>query len=112
LIPPANGASVNGGVKSVSERNFDAVFRAGTPDAPQSYFFYRPSGTPEVDFRTATWESPATGRCAADYDGDGKNEPAVFRDGVWYILESSSGQMRIKYFGLSGDRPGPTAYLP
>ena len=26
-----------------------------------------------------------------DYDGDGKTDQAVYRDGVWWILRSSNG---------------------
>ena len=27
-----------------------------------------------------------------DYDGDGKTDQAVYRDGVWWILRSSNGR--------------------
>ncbi|MBS1797857.1 MAG: VCBS repeat-containing protein [Acidobacteria bacterium] len=42
---------------------------------------------------------------AADYDGDGAFDIAVFRAGTWYILESSTGSVRYEYFGQSGDVP-------
>ncbi len=42
---------------------------------------------------------------SGDYDGDGKFDIAVFRAGVWYILESSTGQPRYDYFGQSLDVP-------
>lgn len=42
---------------------------------------------------------------AADYDGDGKFDIAVFRAGVWYIIESSTGTVRYDYWGKSGDVP-------
>ena len=46
-----------------------------------------------------------------DYDGDGKYDIAVFRDGVWYILGSSAG-LKYEYWGNSTDVPLPRKYLP
>lgn len=42
-----------------------------------------------------------------NYDGDKKIDYAVFRNGVWYILNSSNGSARIVSFGLAGDLPVP-----
>ena len=36
----------------------------------------------------------------ADYDGDGKADIAVYRDGGWYILRSTDGG--ITYMGWGG----------
>lgn len=47
---------------------------------------------------------------AADYDGDGVFDIAVFRGGVWYIIESSTGNYRYEYFGQSGDVPAPNDF--
>jgi len=47
----------------------------------------------------------------ADYDGDGKSDAAVYRDGIWYLLQSTSG-FAAQQFGLTNDKPVPTAYLP
>jgi len=41
----------------------------------------------------------------ADYDGDGKTDQALFLDGVWYITQSSNGQLRTVRFGTFGDLP-------
>ncbi len=43
----------------------------------------------------------------ADYDGDGKADYAVYRNGTWFILQSSNGALRVEYFGLSTDKVVP-----
>ena len=58
------------------------------------------------------WGSSALGDffAAADYDGDAAFDIAVFRAGVWYIIESSTGNIRYEYFGQSGDVPAPNDF--
>lgn len=51
---------------------------------------------------------------AGDYDGDGRADPAVVRfdsSAVWYILGSTSG-VQIHTFGIAGDKPAPSAFIP
>ncbi len=46
----------------------------------------------------------------ADYDGDGKTDPAVFRDGTWFIRQSANDQPRYVYWGLATDALVPADY--
>ncbi len=40
-----------------------------------------------------------------DYDGDGRTDIGVYRDGVWYIIFSSTGLTTYFTFGVSSDIP-------
>ena len=46
---------------------------------------------------------------SADYDGDGKTDVAVYRDGVWHVLRTSAGYMGYQW-GMTGDTPVPADY--
>ncbi|HEX8195915.1 MAG TPA: FG-GAP-like repeat-containing protein [Pyrinomonadaceae bacterium] len=89
-----------------------AVYRDGSLTSGQSYFFYRPSSQPGVDFRTIAWGVTGDKPAAADYDGDGRQDAAVFRpsNGTWYILRSSDNQILPIRFGLAEDVPTPADF--
>jgi hypothetical protein len=89
-----------------------AVYRPGAQANSQSFFFYRPSASPGVDFRTIYWGTIGDLPMRGDFDGDGKLDAAVFRpsNAVWYIRQSSNNQVRTAHWGLPSDKFIPADY--
>ncbi len=84
-----------------------SILRHGTGSCPcvaTWYIIYSSTNTSTNFTYAVTDDLPAQ----ADYDGDGKTDPAVFRpsDSTWYIQGSSIGYY-TQNFGASGDIPAP-----
>ncbi|MEO6394005.1 MAG: Calx-beta domain-containing protein [Pyrinomonadaceae bacterium] len=84
-------------------------------DGKQDYAVRRPGATNEwwyqfsSDFslHLAGWGVNSDLSVQADYDGDDKTDVAVFRNGTWFIYQSSNLQQRTVFFGQAGDIPVP-----
>jgi hypothetical protein len=96
-----------------------AVYRNGSNpperegvEVSQSNFYYRPSTQPGTDFVTIPWGASDDRPMRGDFDGDGKLDAAVFRasDEIWYILQSSNGQVRYETWGQVCDIFVPADY--
>ncbi len=74
---------------------------------------FRPSnGTWYMNLTTSGFYQQGFGQngdqaVSADYDGDGKTDPAVYRSGTWYRVRSSTGTYDTAIFGIPGDIPAP-----
>ena len=88
-----------------------AVYRNATGGQP-SAFYYRPSSQPGIDFNTILWGADGDKPMRGDFDGDGKQDAAVFRpsNNTWYILQSSNNQPRYDSWGASTDKFVPADY--
>ncbi len=56
-------------------------------------------------FLSVQWGLNTDKPVPGDYDGDGKTDTAVYRDGTWYVLQSSNGQFMAQQFGAPEDIP-------
>lgn len=67
----------------------------------------RNSGFPNANQLTSVqWGTPTDKLVPADYDGDGRTNTAVYRDGAWKIIWPD-GSYRYAAFGQVGDLPRP-----
>lgn len=84
-------------------------FSTARYNSPIVWRFYHSASD---SLREIVWGSSALNDffAASDYDGDGAFDIAVFRAGVWYYIESSTGNFRADFFGQTGDVPAPNDY--
>jgi hypothetical protein len=82
-----------------------AVFRPSTGN-----WFFLLSGSGYA-FTGAQFGAEGDIPAPGDYDGDGKADLVVFRNGTWYLLMTQAGFAGFN-FGLTGDKPLPSAYVP
>lgn len=81
-----------------------AVFR---PSNGTWYIRRSTNGNTDIIPFGTTGDVPVPG----DYDGDGKDDVAVYRNGTWFINQSTAGFV-IRNFGIGSDTPVPVRYLP
>ncbi len=91
-----------------------AVYRDGTPGSPQSFFFWASLATPTT-INYVPWGTDGDVGLAMDYDGDGKLDPVVQRNGGggagnFWIRRSGTGQAAFIIYGLSSDFVVPGDY--
>jgi hypothetical protein len=83
-----------------------AVYRSAAAAGEQSFFFYRPSSQPGVNFIPIRWGTAGDEALRGDFDGDNKMDAAVYRerDNTWYINQSSDSQPRYAKWGEATDK--------
>lgn len=91
-----------------------SVYRDGTAGSPQSFFFWSTVAAPST-INYVPWGTDGDVAYTLDYDGDGKSDPAVQRNGGGgrgdhWIRQSSNGAAVLFPYGLSSDFVLPGDY--
>jgi hypothetical protein len=131
-----NGGTTGANSDYIGIDTFAYTANTGGPAAPDAQIDYngdgksdwsivRPAGPNPSDFMTwwnswntigpvspVTWGIQSDEFVPADYDGDTKDDIAVYRAGspsTWYILNSNGNTIRVETFGQTGDDPSIVA---
>jgi hypothetical protein len=91
-----------------------AVYRSGTSSGTQSFYYYRPSATPNVSFVGVAFGSSGDKPTPGDFDGDGRADFGVRRltsnnGAIFYILKSNGGFEAVPW-GFFNDAFAPGDY--
>ncbi|HEV8591330.1 MAG TPA: VCBS repeat-containing protein [Pyrinomonadaceae bacterium] len=82
-----------------------AVYRDAAP-GQQSYFYFRGSlNNPAGNITYVPWGTNGDQPVRGDFDGDGRQDAAIFRssNSVWYVLQSSNSQPKYLFWGVASD---------
>lgn len=81
-----------------------AVYRRGTTENPQSYFYILQSSDGQL--RVTAWGLSGDYPRVGDFDGDGKTDPTIRRDSTFHTLRSSDNGWQSFRWGVLGlDNP-------
>jgi hypothetical protein len=75
-----------------------------------TWYFSGLTGDPSTNFGSFPFGLSTDVPVIGDFDGDRRNDPAVFRGGDWWIRESLTQMPRFQHFGLATDKPVPADY--
>jgi FG-GAP-like repeat len=100
VAPPDAAVDISGDGKT----DYVVVRAAGGVGSQLTWFSMINGGQPTTSYN---WGISGDLLVPADYDGDGRDDVAIFRasEGTFYIIESNTLTIRIDQFGQAGDNP-------
>jgi hypothetical protein len=103
--------------KHFSNANDLVVFRSGTWYIKRFGDIIKPiaageAPTNNLNFEVFQWGQPGDKPLMADFNGDGRDELAVYRpsNGMWYIFDPVNRTYKYYRFGIESDIPVPADY--
>jgi hypothetical protein len=102
FFPPTAQMDIDG-----DGRQEHMVVRDPNPDIPGTPVTYYIRRSSDGQSFVLQWGLDTDERLFGDYDGDGKTDIVARRNQggqlIWYIYQSSNGQLRAVHFGVAGD---------